>query len=501
MARKSKFYDIIPKESKSIRNIPISKKEDDEKYELEKDKAEKTLKKHNQIKKHNHQESSSVEIKKLERPITNVEEYNEDEYIEIVDHKIADDEVTEEIHLLGTDKKEIDKTKIPALAEDEDKDFINYTKGRSSKSNMWLFSGSYRFPVFVVVLLVAIFFILNLFSSATITIKTADLHVALGDGFKFDQGDGETLQATSTETVSVPATGSVTINKKSTGSILMLNNSSASQKLTKGTRLQASNGLIYLLDQAVTIPAKKTVSKKVTVGSVTTTFTAEAVGDKYNGGPKDFTLPGFKGTAKFDTIYGRSKGSITGGYSGEVPNISQKDLTKQISAGQDKIKYDLLALLKQKADSQELIIDSSTLQYKIINSQAQLSSDKSLAVVTLSGSLQAQTLLNASVNDMSKQTMGVVDGNGFKYEANLGSSTLEVSSTSTDGQITVKGSAELAVAFDKVELTKSLENKGKKDALSILQQTKGVSYAQIKTFPFWNMTMPKANRITVLVQD
>ena len=520
MTKKATFYDIVPKDKKSIRNIPIPEKgnEDDEGY-IESDEIQKGVEmirknRHssqkdsvnkNSVKKSNHQESSSVEIKKLERPITNVDEYNEDEYIEIIDHKTSDDEVVEEVHILGENKEEIEKTKIPALAETENEDFSDYTKKGNGRNKSFFssgfFRGSYKLPLLIFAILIIGFFVLTLFGSASIIVKTSGIKASLGSGYNFDKGDGEILQSTSTDLVSTNADGTVALNKKSTGTVVIFNNTTASQKLTKGTRIQSSNGLIYLLDAAVTVPAKKTVAKKAVLGSVTTTFTAEAVGEKYNGGPKDFTLTGFKGTAKYDTIYGRSKGSITGGYSGEVPNISQKDLSGQIADAKEKMKDTLLALLKQQADSRGLILNNDTLQYKIINSEARLSSDKKQAVVKIDGTLQAETLLNISISDTAKEILGAQDINGFKYEVNLASSTIDISNSTEGDQITAKGDVQVGASINKDDLAKSLENKGKKEALALLQQTKGVTYAQIKIFPFWKMALPKAEGITILVQD
>ena len=370
MAKKPTFYDIVPKESKSIRNIPLPDKENVEEKEIidsviHHHPIKKAKTSRNTVKKHDHNETSSVEIKKLERPITNVDDYNKDEYVEIIDHTISDSEVTEEVHILGNDKEEIAKNKIPELMEKEN--FTDYVKNGGRGGGRGFFSGSYKLPIAIFIILFAVFLIFNYFSSATVNIKKNDLTVTLDPGIKFDKGDGEVLQATTSVSVSIPASGTVMLNKKAVGTVVIFNNSSASQKLTRGTRLQASNGLIYLLDSAVTVPAKKIVKKQTVMGSVTTTFTASEVGDKYNGGPKDFTLPGFKGTAKFTTIYGRSKGNITGGYSGEVPNISQADLSNKINSAKQDMQTDLLTLLKRQADSRDLIINNSTIQYKIIN--------------------------------------------------------------------------------------------------------------------------------------
>ena len=332
-------------------------------------------------------------------------------------------------------------------------------------------------PAIILIVLVVGFLALSSFNRASVVLKTEDIKVSLDSGYKFDQGDGEILQSTSTDSISVPASGSSKVDKKSTGTVVIFNNTTASQKFTKGTKLQASNGLIYLLDKAVTVPAKKTVSKKIVLGSVTTTVTADVSGEKYNSGPKDFTFPSLKGTTKFDTIYGRSKGSITGGYTGDVPNISQKDLAGQIAEARDKMKDKLLLLLKQQADSRGLVINNETLQYKIINSETRLSADKKLAVVKVDGTLQAGTLLNASIVEAAKSILGVEDGNGFKYEVSLASSALEISNaTSSDEQMTATGNIDIKVTVNKDELARTIENKGKRAALSLLQQTNGVTF-------------------------
>jgi hypothetical protein len=513
MSKKSKFYDIVPKEKKSIRNIPIPEKSDEnedeeriiESHELKRGGVSRGANK-NAVKKHDHNESSSVEIRKLARPITNVEEYDNDEYIEIIDHTTSDNETTEEVHMLGENKEEIEKNKIPALAETENEDFTDYTKstGRSGGGDFLrnIFRGSFKLPAIILIVLVVGFLALSSFNRASVVLKTEDIKVSLDSGYKFDQGDGEILQSTSTDSISVPASGSSKVDKKSTGTVVIFNNTTASQKFTKGTKLQASNGLIYLLDKAVTVPAKKTVSKKIVLGSVTTTVTADVSGEKYNSGPKDFTFPSLKGTTKFDTIYGRSKGSITGGYTGDVPNISQKDLAGQIAEARDKMKDKLLLLLKQQADSRGLVINNETLQYKIINSETRLSADKKLAVVKVDGTLQAGTLLNASIVEAAKSILGVEDGNGFKYEVSLASSALEISNaTSSDEQMTATGNIDIKVTVNKDELARTIENKGKRAALSLLQQTNGVTFAQIKLSPFWSTTLPKATGITILVQD
>ena len=131
-----------------------------------------------------------------------------------------------------------------------------------------------------------------------------------------------------------------------------------------------------------------------------------------------------------------------------------------------------------------------------------MSADGKNATVNINGTVQGATLLNASLGDASKSILGINDTNGLNYVVNLSSSTVDISNaSSSDGQITAEGNIDLSLSINKDELAKSLENKDKKTALALIQQTKGVVYAQIKVFPFWKTTLSKASRINILVQD
>lgn len=494
MTRKSKFYDIVPQENKSIRNIPIPERIRDEDFEGE-DIAKFTPPKKNSVKKHNHEEKTSIEIKKLERPITNVDEYNKDEYIEIVDHRISDDEIVEETHLLNEDREQIEKSRIPLLKNEEN--IGDYTKRKMNKYNKKnIFTGSYRLPIFVVIIILLIIVFLNFFSSGTVVVKTNEIKAPLTDGYTFDKGDGEMILATSSINITLETSGTTRVDRYAKGSVVIFNNTTASQKLVKGTKLQSSNGLIYKLDSAVTIPAKK----GKTLGSVTTTMTAEVVGEKYNSSPKDFTLPGFKGTAKYQTIYGRSKGSITGGYAGVVPNVSQSDLNSKIASAKEEIQGVLNEKIKQVANNGGFFIDNETLEYKIINSEVKMSKDNKTATVVVDGTVYAKTLLNASIDEATKSVLGIQDSLAFLYELNLASSTLDIQTDST-GKMIATGEVSLRLKINTEELAKMLQNKPKREALSILQQTQGVEMAKIKTNPFWKNSLPGFNSIKVLVQD
>jgi hypothetical protein len=55
------------------------------------------------------------------------------------------------------------------------------------------------------------------------------------------------------------------------------------------------------------------------------TVYADEVGDKYNIGKKDFSIPGFKGDPRFNAMYARSKTDMTGGFVGLERKVSDRD--------------------------------------------------------------------------------------------------------------------------------------------------------------------------------
>jgi len=73
-------------------------------------------------------------------------------------------------------------------------------------------------------------------------------------------------------------------------------------------------------------------------GSIEVIVEADKVGPNYNVGLKDFTIPGFKGDPRFNSIYARSKTEMTGGFVGV-----QKVVSKELVQATDK---DLEASLK-----------------------------------------------------------------------------------------------------------------------------------------------------------
>lgn len=210
-------------------------------------------------------------------------------------------------------------------------------KKKSGSSKKWLKG------VFILAIIAIIFGgaakIVSVLSVATIKIVPKQKVLEINtDLTATDQKDGENIyfetadppQQEGEKIITVSTTKE--LNQKATGVVAIFNNNSKSQFLVKETRLESPAGKIYKTEKAVTIPAN---------GSIDVNVFADAPGQEYNTTLTDFKLPGFKGNPKYETVIGRSKTEISGGFVGATKVLSAEELNK----AKDELKKELSGYL------------------------------------------------------------------------------------------------------------------------------------------------------------
>ena len=134
-------------------------------------------------------------------------------------------------------------------------------------------------------------------------------------------------------------TGIKDVSVKSSGKIKIYNAySSSPQTLIVNTRFLSPEGKIFRITKAVTVPGAKIQNGSIVPSYIEVAVVADQPGEQYNISPCKFSIPGFKGTDKYEKFYGQSENAMTGGYIGEAKVASQADL--------DKAKADLISLAK-----------------------------------------------------------------------------------------------------------------------------------------------------------
>lgn len=121
------------------------------------------------------------------------------------------------------------------------------------------------------------------------------------------------------------ATGKKNVGDKASGRVTLYNEyDSDPMALMAGTSLQSTDGKVFKLLKAASIPGI-TIDKGIAVpGNVTVDVEATEPGDSYNIGPTNFTVLKL-GIAK---VYAKSIASMSGGFTKEVSIVSQEDIDK-----------------------------------------------------------------------------------------------------------------------------------------------------------------------------
>lgn len=139
------------------------------------------------------------------------------------------------------------------------------------------------------------------------------------------------------------ATGNASGNgTKSGGTITIINSfSEAVQSLVATTRFELPDGRVYRLVEGVTVPGVKLENGTTIPGKVDARVIADSAGTKYNISSGTFTIPGFKGSPKFEKIQAEAKGPFVGGREGTTSttkSVSEADLEKAKSAATEEAK-------------------------------------------------------------------------------------------------------------------------------------------------------------------
>lgn len=169
--------------------------------------------------------------------------------------------------------------------------------------------------VFLLVLATGALGFFLVFPSATVTINPQTINDSYDQSFTVDAATGSDevpLEKTTQEvTVNIAgiASGAAATpagaGSKAKGKIKISNNySSDAQSLVATTRFESTSGKIYRIQETISVPGN---------GSVEAEVVADGSGESYNMTEGNFTIPGFKGSEKYEKFSASIVNPITGG--------------------------------------------------------------------------------------------------------------------------------------------------------------------------------------------
>ena len=303
---------------------------------------------------------------------------------------------------------------------------------------------------------------------------------------------GQFLSYSAEITKDFTSSGQKEVARKARGEITVFNNfNSEPQILVATTRFQSSAGLIFRTPRAITIPGAKLVSGKLVPGSVTLEVLADKPGQEYNINADKFTIPGFKGTPRFEGFYAESSQLMDGGIVGLSKVVTEKDFnTAKEMVTKDSLE-EALAKLKTKTNNLKII---EPLDNQITSLKSTAEVDDAVEGFAIATTAEAKTIA-FNEGDLLKLVENSLNKKGeltlLKETVNLNYSEvkLDLEKKVLSFRLSVQGEA--ARKVDEQKITKSLlgmkQGKIKDYFLGIPE----IESARVILTPFWVRSVPK----------
>lgn len=346
----------------------------------------------------------------------------------------------------------------------------------------------------------AFVFISSFFHSATVDIKikevTTDIDTSVSLIRKGETGvlPFEIVSLGKEVGEFVPTKGEKEVSVKSTGRVVIYNKNTLSQKLLSKTRLEASNGKIYRLSTTVTIAGAKKSGSSLIPGSLEVTAVADAPGSEYNSSLTDFTFPGFKNTAKYETVYARSKTQFTGGESGIVKIAEVEDLSKAQSSIKESLEKQLISGANQQIPNSFILLPGVySIQFA---SSTQETKDNTLTlrqkaefVGVLVDTKKISTFLaKKAIPGYSGEDIFVDNIKDLTFEYATSSYPINVNTESLS--LKIKGKPHFIYGYEAERLKADLAGLSKESFATVIATYGAIEKGNSKIEPFWRSRFP-----------
>ncbi len=314
--------------------------------------------------------------------------------------------------------------------------------------------------------------------------------------------------------ISVPATDGPSISTAAKGKITVYNKYAATaQRLIAGTRFADSTGRIYRLADSISVPGYTTSGGTTVPGSITASVVADQPGESYNltknEATDDLMIVAYKGTPRYESIYGRVSTDIVGGFVGTKKTVSPSVLASTTAQLKEKIIASLSEQIKSTLPEGYIMYPSA---YVPVFSTATIGGgDPKSATITLQGTLygilfKKDELVTRVAGD---DALSVFDGFAFTTPGfeNLDFSIANLKDFSPEKKntliIKLKGEALLVGSIPVDALKQKLAGLSLTETSSVLREYKPVieiDKSSGEITPPWSKVPSDPERIRIEVQ-
>ncbi len=292
------------------------------------------------------------------------------------------------------------------------------------------------------------------------------------------------------------ASGKTLKKEKATGIIRVYNAHSTSSRTLVPSRFVSAEGKLFWSLKKIVIPGARYEKGKLVPGEIDVEVQAAEPGEDYNIGPSTFALPALAGSSLYTTIYGRSFSDMSGGFIGEISQISQEDLEKAEAALIEELKKESIELFKITV-SKDFILLNETISHEIIESSS------SLEIGAETESFEFQIRIKSEGKGFKKSDLENFAKNCINLNMSEGKilqeESLEINHFLSEQKIDEEGKlvlnleikAKVYSNIDLDKLKKALLGKSIKEARIFLENLPEVVKVELKSWPFLKNKIPE----------
>lgn len=285
-------------------------------------------------------------------------------------------------------------------------------------------------------------------------------------------------------------TGERQLNEKARGKITVFNAySSSPQALVETTRFLSEDGKIFRLTKTIIIPGAKIEEGQIVPSSIEVEVEADEVGSSYNIGPTSFTIPGFKGSPKYNGFYGRSNSQMSGGSTEKVKVLTQEDFDKAKEGLwnnlRDKIKKEAS---EQTSEEFKLFEEAVSIQMAETKSSVEIGAKAENFTLNIKGAGKVLVFSQNDIIQLLKKDLAI-EPEG-KKELIVNNNSLNYKNIKADfdkGQLSfkVQGEQEVVWKVDEQEIKEMIVGKSEEEIRQIFSQRPEVEKIKVSLWPFW----------------
>jgi len=302
-----------------------------------------------------------------------------------------------------------------------------------------------------------------------------------------------------------PTTGEKDIEEKAKGTIIVYNQySSSDQALVKTTRFLSEQGKLFRLIETTVIPGATIEEGEIIPSSKEVEVAADEPGEAYNIAPSNFTIPGFEGTPKYTSFYGKSIEPMTGGAKGRMRVVTQEDIEGALEIVSLELKNKVQEQFDQKIPD-ELKLLKETQSLEVVDSNSSLKADEPGKdfVVTVKVKAWGLAFKEEDILNLIEKNIGdKISENKILLPSTIKVSYLDTELNLDEGKanFSCQIGAESAWRVDESQIKNNLAGRGEIEVRKYLSSLSEIESAKVIFWPFWVKKIPKnKDKIKIII--